>query len=159
MHVHRNVQESYVMARVMRQRHLYQRNFTLKEHGSWEKAEAAAKRWIKAFVPTLPPKVPREGRLTKRNRSGAVGVYRSPGIRAKPNGKVYYCPRWVARWLGCPLRGGLSWSVKQFDEEGAFVLAYLGLKKKSINRTELLADFDSIFGTEEYENICALKKM
>lgn len=159
MHVDRNSQEKCVMARVMRQRKRHQRNFTLKEYGSWEKAEAAAKRWIKAFVPTLPPEVPREGRMTKKNRSGAVGVYRSPGIVKKKNGKIYSCPRWVARWPGCPLRGGLSWSVKQFDEEGAFVLAYLGLKQKSIDRSEILAHLDSILETEEYENICALKRV
>jgi len=147
------------MARVMRQRHRYQENFSLKQYGSWEKAEAAARRWINAFIKTLPPEVPREGRMTKKNRSGAVGVYRSPGIVKKKNGKIYSCPRWVARWPRCPLRGGLSWSVKQYGEEGAFVLSKLGLNKKSINRTKLLTDLDSILDTEEYENIVALKRV
>jgi hypothetical protein len=148
------------MARVMRQRHRYQENFTLKEYGSWEKAEAAARRWINAFIKTLPPEVPREGRMTKKNRSGAVGVYRSPGkVTKKKTGKVYFCPRWVARWPRCPFRGGLSWSVKQYGEDGAFVLAKLGLNKKSVNRAELLADFDLIFDTDEYENIVALKRV
>jgi hypothetical protein len=96
--------------------------------------------------------------MTKKNHSRVVGVYRTPGILKKKNGNVYSCPRWVARWPKCPLRGGLSWSVKQFDEEGAFVLAYLGLKKKSVNRGRGLAEFDSIFGTKEYDAISALRK-
>ena len=96
--------------------------------------------------------------MTKKNHSGAVGVYRSPGKVKKKNGNIYYCPRWVARWPNCPLRGGLSWSIKQFDEDGAFVLAYLGHKKISVNRGKLLEEFDAIFGTKEYDDICALRK-
>ena len=146
------------MARVMRQRERHQRNFSLKEYGTWEKAESAAKRWLKSIIPTLPPEVPREGRLTTRNRSGVPGVYRSPGIVRKPNGKMYSCPRWIARWPKCPLRGGMSWSVKQFDEDNAFVLAVLALRTKSVERAELLDAFDAIFDDQEFELILALKK-
>jgi hypothetical protein len=146
------------MARVMRQRVKHQENFTLKKYGSWKKAEAAARKWIKTKLPDLPPEVPREGRMTKKNRSGVVGVYRDPGTVKKKNGNIYSYPRWIARWPNCPFRGGLSWSVNQFDEEGAYVLAYLGLKKKSINRGKILDEFDSIFGTKEYEKICAFRK-
>jgi hypothetical protein len=159
MYLTKNVVEKCVMARVMRQRHRYQRNFSLKDYGTWEKAETAARRWIKAFVPTLPPKIPGEGRMSKKNRSGIVGVYRLPGIVKKRNGKIYSCPKWVARWPKCKLRGGISWTVGQFDEEGAFILAVLSLREKSVNRAEILAKLDSIFETEEYENICALKRI
>ena len=158
-HVSRNVQERCVKASVMRQRKLYRKYFTLKQHGSWERAEADAKRWVKSFIKTLPPEVSREGRMTKRNRSGVVGVYRSKGIVKKPNGKVYSCPRWIARWPKCPLSGGLSWSVLQFDEDGAFALAVIGLRKKSVNREEVLAYLESIIESKELDEICALKQM
>ena len=146
------------MARVMRQRERHQNNFSLKKYGSWAKAEAAAKIWIKSILPALPPEIPREVRMTKKNHSGVVEVYRSPGIVKKKNGNIYSCPRWIARWPNCPLRGGLSWSVKQFDEEGAFVLAYFGLKKKSVNRGKILEQFDSVSGTKEFNAICSLRK-
>ena len=138
---------------------MHLRYFTLKEYVTWERAEAAGKRWIKSFIKTLPPEVPREGRMTKRNRSGRVGVYRSKGIVRKRNGKVYSCPRWIARWPNCELKGGLSWSVLQFDEDGAFALAVIGLTLKSVNRDEVFSYFESIIDTEELDEIYALKRM
>ena len=159
MHVSRNTQEKCVKASVMRQRKLYLKYFTLKEFGNWERAEAEAKRWINSFIKTLPPEIPREGRMTRKNRSGVVGVYRSKGIVRKPNGKIYSCPRWVARWPKCPLSGGLSWSVIQFDEVGAFALAVIGRRQKSVNREEVLSYLESILHAPEMDEICALKQM
>jgi hypothetical protein len=158
-HVSRNVQEKCVKASVMRQRKLYRKYFTLKQHATWERAEAEAKRWAKSFIKTLPSEIPREGRMTKRNRSGVVGVYRSKGIIKKPSGKVYSCPRWIARWPKCPLSGGLSWSVLQFDEDGAFALAVIGLRKKLVDREEVLAHLEPIIETEQLDEIYALKQM
>src|SRR5947209_19063554 len=120
MNVTRNVEERYVRAKIMRQRKLHQEYFTLRQYGTWKKAEAAAKAWLRKKIKTLPPPIPREGMMTKKNTSGVVGVYRSAGRVKKPNGNVYNCPRWVARWPGCRFSGGLSWSVKQFEEDGAF---------------------------------------
>jgi len=83
MHLTKNVQEKCVMARVMRQKKLHQRNFTLKEYGTWEKATRAAKRWIDKILPRLPPKIRSKGLMTRRNHSGVVGVHWSPGIVKK----------------------------------------------------------------------------
>lgn len=148
------------MARVMRQAKLYQANFSLKQHGTWAKATRAAKQWLKKTLPTLPPKVESSSkdRMTWRNHSGKVGVHRTPGIVRKPNGNVYECPRYVARWPGCKYRGGLSWSVKQFEEEGAFVLAVLARERETINRDKILTEFESIIGTKKYKDIVALMK-
>ena len=88
-----------------------------------------------------------------------VGVYRSKGIVKKPNGKVYTCPRWIARWPKCKFTGGLSWSVLQFDEEGAFALAVIGLRLKSVDRDEVLAHLESILETDEIDEIYALKRV
>ena len=49
MHLTRNETEKCVMARIVRQRQLYQKNFTLRQFGTWTKAETAAKKWVKAM--------------------------------------------------------------------------------------------------------------
>ena len=157
MYLTKNVQEKCVMARVMRQKKMHQGNFTLKEYGTWPNAIRAAKRWLNKTLPTLPPKLVSKDRMTSRNHSGVVGVYRSPGIVRKRNGNVYVCPRWVARWPGCKYHGGLSWSVKQFEEEGAFVLAVISRKRETINRDAILTEVDSILGTKKCKEI--LSKM
>jgi hypothetical protein len=41
MYLTKNIKEKCVMARVMRQKKKHQRNFTLKEHGTWKKAARA----------------------------------------------------------------------------------------------------------------------
>ncbi len=158
-HVCRNAREKCVKASVMRQRKLHLRYFTLREYQTWERAEVAAKRWINSFIKTLPAEIPREGRMTKKNRSGVVGVYRSKGIVKKPNGKIYACPRWIARWPNCKFTGGLSWSVLQFDEEGAFALAVIGLRMKSVDRDEVLTHLEAILDTSELDGIYALKRV
>ena len=124
----------------------------------WPKAVRAAKRWLNKTLPTLPPKLVSKDRMTSRNHSGVVGVYRSPGIVRKRNGNVYECPRWIARWPGCRYRGGLSWSVKQFEEEVAFVLAVLSRRRETINRDTILTEFESIVGTKKYKNVVGLMK-
>ena len=156
MYVTRNLQEKCVVARVMRETKMYSQYFTLKQYGTWEKAEEAARKWIEDLLPALPPKMSSEGRMTRRNHSGEVGVYRSKGIVRKKNGREYECPRWVARWVGCRLSGGLSWSIIQFDEDGAYVLAVLARRQRSVNRDALLEYFDSILGKKEYNDILAL---
>jgi hypothetical protein len=160
MYLTKNTKEKCVMARVMRQAKLYQANFSLKKYGTWAKATRAAKQWLNTTLPTLPPKVESSSkdRMTWRNHSGKVGVHRTPGIVRKRKGNVYECPRYVARWPGCKYRGGLSWSVKQFEEEGAFVLAVLARERETINRDKILAEFESILGTKRYKDIGALVK-
>src|SRR5438105_4702766 len=155
MNVTRNETERCVRAKVMRERTLHQEYFTLKQYGTWAKAEAAAKAWAKEKITSLPPPMPREGMMTKKNTSGVVGVYRSSGRIKKPNGKTYHCPRWVARWPNCRFSGVLSWSIKQFDEEGAFVLAVISLELKTIDRERVLDHLDSILHTSKFNKICA----
>jgi hypothetical protein len=154
MYISRNQASRSVRAKVMRQKKVHEEYFPLSRYGSWLRAEAAARAWLKELMPTLPPPAAREGRLTKRNHSGVVGVYRSGGVVRKPDGKVYESPRWVADWEGCPLRGGLSWSVKGFGEEGAFVLAVLSRRLKSVDRDLILQYLEEIFETPEFDEIC-----
>lgn len=158
MYLTKNTKEKCVMARVMRHKKMHQKNFSLNEFETWPKAMRAAELWLREILPTLPPKLPSKDRITRRNHSGIVGVFRSPGIVKKPNGNVYECPRWVADWPGCKYSGGLSWSVKQFEEEGAFILAAISREKETINRNTILAEFESIAGTKRYKDMLALMK-
>ena len=160
MYLTKNTKERCIMARVMRQTKMHQANFSLKKYGTWSKATRAAKLWLKKTLPTLPPRVESSSRdrMTRRNHSGVVGVYRSPGIVKKRNGNVYECPRWVARWPGCKYHGGLSWSVKQFEDEGAFALSVLSRRRETINREAILTEFESIVGTKKYKDIVGLMK-
>jgi len=75
MHLTRNETEKCVMARIARQKQLHQKNFTLKQFGTWTKAEAAARKWVKATLLELPPPIGMKNRMTSRNTSG--GPYRS----------------------------------------------------------------------------------
>jgi hypothetical protein len=159
MYLTKNVKERCVMARVMRQNQMHQENFSLKKFGNWSKAMRAAKGWIKKKLPKLPPKITSKGRMTSRNHSGEVGVHWSPGIVKRPNGNVYECPKWIAKWPGCPNRGGISWMEKQFEHKGAFVLAVLSRRLETINRDKVLTEFESIHGTKKYAEIVSKMKM
>jgi hypothetical protein len=97
--------------------------------------------------------------MTKRNHSGVVGVHWSPGIVTKRNGNVYECPRWIARWVGCKFNGGISWMEKQFEHEGAFVLAVLSRQLETVNRDNILTEFGAIHGTKKYKEIVNKMKM
>ena len=158
MYLTKNTKERCVMARVMRQKKMHQENFSLKAYGTWPKATSAAKRWLNKTLQTLPPKMASKDRMTSRNHSGVVGVNRDRGIVRKQNGNVYEYPRWIARWPGCKYHGGLSWSVKQFEEEGAFVLAVLSRRRETINRDTILTEFESIVGMKKYRDIVGLMK-
>jgi hypothetical protein len=159
MNVTRNLQAKCVRAKVMRRGKLYQDYFTVRNFRTWAKAEAAARRWTKALLARLPPPLPREGRLTKKNKSGIAGVYRSAGQLQRANGRKYSSPRWVARWPECPLRGGVSWSVRQFSEEGAFALAVICLDQKTADREQALTYLETIMDTPELDAICARRNV
>jgi hypothetical protein len=158
MHLTKNTKEKCVMARVFRQREMHQKNFTLKQYGTWGKAMRAARKWVKEMLLKLPAKISSKNRMTRRNHSGVVGVHWSLGIVKRPNGNIYECPKWVARWPGCPNRGGLSWTDRQFGHKGAFVLAVLSRQHETINRGSILAEFESIHGTKQFRAISDLMR-
>lgn len=153
MHITRNEKEKYVRAKLMRRGNVHQGYFTLRKYGTWRKAERAATAWLKALQAELPPPLAREGMMTRRNRSGVVGVYRSAGRITTRAGKEYSSPKWVARWPKCPFRGGLSWSVKEFDEEGAFALAYISLQEKTVDRAKILRRLEKLIETPKFDEL------
>ena len=158
MHVTRNESSKCVRAQVGRQREKHIQYFTLAEYGTWEKAEAAAHKWVKAKLAELPDPVPVKDRMTRRNTSGVVGVRLANATRRK-NGNVYPDWRWVAFWDGCPYAGGTGWSVNKYGDERAFVTACLARKLESVDREELDALCAKIKGSKEYKDILKLKRL
>ena len=157
MHLTRNTVQRCVMARISRQNKRHQANFTLKQYGTWSAASTAAAKWVKKTLPTLPPISTTKGVMNARNSSGCVGVNLCCRDHVRDNGKTAQYWRWVARWPGCPLSGGLSWSVTELGDNKAFVLAVLTRRAESIDRIAMLKKFERIAGSKEYKRIVALK--
>jgi hypothetical protein len=158
MHLTRNEQEKCVMARIMRKAKLHQRNFTVKQFGTWEAAEAAAKEWTNAQLEFLPPiEMNARDRMTSRNHSGVVGVHLGHSVRRKENGREYEYWRWIAQWPGCPFSGGLGWSIQTLGDDDAFALAVLSRQAETVSRGEILAELERIYGTPEHKAIMVLK--
>lgn len=150
----RNYSSKCVTARVMRSRQLFAENFPLTKHSTWERAERAARRWLREIRPELPDAIPAKGRLTKRNASGVVGVQlRSrPGATARSKSTEH---SWQAFWPAKP--GGSSWSVAKYGDNRAFVCAVLARQLETTNRDKVEAEFLRIKGTPEYRRILRSK--
>ena len=158
MHLTRNTKQRCVMARIARQKIRHQANFTLKQYGSWSAASAAAAKWVQKTLPTLPPIITTKGVMGPRNSSGCVGVNLTSSTYVRIKGNRFRYWRWVARWPGCPLNGGLSWSTERFGAENAFVLAVLTRRAESIDREMILSELKRIEGSKQYKKILKLKQ-
>lgn len=149
------------MARIMRQCKMHQKNFALKDYGSWEAAEAAASAWIDKQKKILPPsQMNAKDRMTSRNRSGVVGVYLSRQVIRRPSGKEYEYWRWTARWPGCPQSGGVSWQIgESLEEDDAFALAVLSRQMESTDRYHIMSELARIYGSKRHLKIMAKKQI
>ena len=158
MHLTRNKPEKYVMARIMRKAELHQKNFTLKQFGTWEAAEVAAKEWRDAQLEVLPP-IERNSkdRMTSRNHSGVVGVHLGRHVLRKRDGREYEYWRWIAGWPGCPFSGGVGWSICTLGDDDAFALAVLSRRMETVNRGKARDELERIYGSAEHQAIMALK--
>ena len=153
-----NEQEKCVMARINRQKTRYQANFTLRQYGTWERANRAARKWVKEMLPTLPEPMSSKDRKTSRNTSGIVGVRLANATRTKGE-HTYPDWRWVAFWTDCPQSGGIGWSVNKYGDECAFVCAYLARKAESIERADIEKAYARLMGTKRHAAIVAQKRL
>ena len=158
MYLTKNKKERCVMARIRRQRTLYQANFSLKEYGNWKAATAAAAKWVTNLAKNLPPRLSSRDRMTSRNKSGVVGVYRHRTVHRRPGGRKLFYRSWIARWPGCRCRGGVKWSVKQFGEDDAFVLAVLCRRLEGESRSQVMEKLADAKATGEHAQILNLRK-
>ena len=157
MHLTINETEKCVMARITRQRVRHQANFTLRQYGSWHKAKAAARAWVKATLPLLPAPIERKGLKTSRNASGVVGVRLADATRVR-NGHVYPDWRWVAFWPGCPQSSGIGWSVNKYGDGRAFVSACIARQLESIDRVAIDAEVTRRRGSPGYRALLRRKR-
>lgn len=159
MHLTRNIREKCVMARIMRKAKLHQKNFTLKQFGTWEAAEAAAKEWVQSQLLVLPPiEKNSKDRMTSRNHSGVVGVNLARHFIRKKDGREFEYWKWVAKWPGCPLSGGIGWYTRTLGDDDAFALAVLSRRMETVGRPRVMEELERIYGSPEHEAIMALKK-
>ena len=158
MHLTINEPMQCVMARIVRQRQRHQKNFLLSEYRTWERATAAARKWVKATLAELPEAIGLKDRKTTRNTSGVVGVRLADATRRK-DGKVYPDWRWVAFWTGCPKSGGLGWSVNKYGDKVAFVSAYIARQLELVDRDAVDAEVKRLKGTPEYRTILRHKRV
>lgn len=153
----RNRVEGCVMARIMRAGVRHQQNFGLSKFKTWEAAEREAAAWLNNIRKTLPDEAPRLERMTASNHSGVVNVFLQRHIVSKPTHDLEYW-RWIARWKGCALKGGVAWYINELrDDEDAFVLAYLTHEMRTTDRSEVEEQFQVIAGTKKQKEILALK--
>lgn len=149
----RNYVSKCVTARITRSRQLYSEHFSLTKYSTWERAERAARRWLKEIRPQLPDAITSKGRLTRRNESGVVGVQ----LRARRIGSEQTEQAWMGSWPGQP--GGSSWSVAKYGDNRAFVCAVLARRLETTDRDEVEAEFQRIKGTPDYRRILRSKAL
>lgn len=135
-HMTRNVAERCVTARIQRQKVRLQANFGLSKFKTWARAERAAKRWLRRKRPTLPAMISSKDRMTRRNTSGVVGVHPAYHVIRKRR-KTYEYFRWVSRWPGCRLAGGVGWSTNKHGEDEAWVIAVTCRRMENENRDDV----------------------
>lgn len=146
-----------VMARISRQGVLHQKNFPLTQYKTWEKAERAARKWVKEILPTLPAADSTRGKITARNSSGVVGVRLANATRAR-NDRVYPDWRWVAFWPGCEQTGGIGFSVKSYGDREAFLSACLARHMETLDRDAIAAELKRLKGSAELRAWMRAKK-
>ena len=157
-HLTVNRESRCVMARIRRQGKMYQANFTLREYGNWTAAKQAAAKWVSGLLKNLPARTFSKGQMTSRNASGVVGVYRHRQTHRKKNGRRSIYHSWIARWPGCKYRGGVKWTVQQFGEEDAFVLAALSRKLETTDRDRVQVELASAKVSGEYRELLGRRK-
>jgi hypothetical protein len=155
MNITRNLAEGCVMARIMRDAIMYQKNFAVSRYESWEAAEKEGQKWIRKQKKILPPcRMNEEGRMTRRNRSGVVGVYIAKTTRRKPNGKKYEYWKWIARWPDCPVNGGVTWTInEETSDDDAFALAFLSREMRSVDKVVIRRRLSRIYGSKKHMKI------
>ncbi len=157
--VTRNKSTKCWLARIRRHKQSYSQYFfdnDPKFEGK-DGARLAALKWYAEKLAVLPAKISTKNIKTRRNHSGVVGVHLSKGIQKKPSGAQYSYWQWVARWQGCPKRGGVLWRVNKYGEENAFVMAVLCRRMESIDSKEIHNAFLAAKASSEYQEILKLK--
>jgi hypothetical protein len=95
----------------------YEKHFSVKEHGSRERARQAALHWRDQLYATLPHR--RIKMKERRNRSGTIGVRLA--CKTNPSGQQYWS--WVALWQQDGRTCSTKFSILKYGEIVARQLA------------------------------------
>jgi len=157
----KNVREGCYMARIMRARKKYQKNFPAKKLGGWGEARKQALEWVeemKAELPSLSETL--YDRMTAKNNSGIVGVSIRSFTVKRPNGNVYHYWSWLAKWPGCARKGGIRFNVSDtVSDEDAFTMATIARRGQITDRDEIKKIFKRINGKREHKEILSKKML
>ena len=147
------------LARIRRCGKGYSRYFFDGRWGGEAEARRSALAWLSELAAQLPPPVSRKGRMTRKNKSGVVGVRLAREVQTKSSGAeyVYWC--WKANWPGCPKRGGVGWRAHVHGDEDAFVLAVLTRRLEQADRERVLQALRLAKASQEYGAIVGMKKL
>ena len=155
-HITRNYAERCVTARIQRQKLRLQANFGLSKYKTWARAERAAKSWLRRKLPTLPTAISSKDRMTRRNTSGVVGVHPAYHVIRRRR-KTYEYFKWVSRWPGCKLAGGVGWSTNKHGDDEAWVLAVKCRRMENENREDVISAMSRI-SPKAYSAILKLRR-
>jgi len=155
----KNTKEGCYMARIMRAGEKHQKNFPAKKHGGWGEARKLALEWVEEMKKELPSlSETTYNQMTKKNKSGVVGVTIRGLNVVRPSGIKYYYWTWIAKWPSCKYKGGMRFNVgNMWSDEDAFTLAVLARENQLDDRPKVVALFESIKGTQKHEDILARK--
>ena len=96
---------------------------------------AYANRENRKWTPTIA--AARVGRMSKSNRSGAVGVSIKTEKGRTPRARYRY---WWARWPGCA--SGVKFSILEHKDRKAFCLAQIARVLESQDKTQIEAEYN-----------------
>ena len=136
--VTRNEPNKCWLARISRRRWKYSQYFWDSRCGGKEAALEQAKAWYQQMLAKLPDPISSMDRLSVRNRSGVVGVYRAVNIVERMAGKRYY--HWVGRWDQDT--GGKRFAVIKYGDEKAFVLACVARHLKTTDDAAIFEEYE-----------------
>jgi hypothetical protein len=154
----RKYARNYVQIRFRRQGKVWEESFSISKYDkSWEKAEQAAIDRREILAKEVPdPVSPRKGRMTKVNSSGVVGVSFQHCNATSSNGTIHRYSCFEASWLVESRKVVIRWAVKKHGLKDAFVLAVLSRRMESKDREAVLAEFEKIRNTKQFNEIADL---
>jgi hypothetical protein len=154
----RNYARNYVRIRFRRQGKVWEESFSISKYdNSWEKAEQAAIDRREILAKELPERgKSRLGIMTSHNNSGVVGVSLQHSNATSSNGTVHRYPCFEASWRVESRNVVIRWGVKKHGFKDAFVLAVLSRRMESKDREAVLAEFEKIRNTKQFNEIADL---
>ena len=156
--ISRHIEQRSVVLRFRLGGRAKQETFALSNYdNSWEKAEQAAKLRREPFIKEVSESVKgRLGVMTSQNNSGVVGVSLQHCNATSSNRTVHRYSCFEASWRVESRKVVIRWAVKKHGLKDAFVLAVISRRMGSKDREAVLAEFEKIRNTKQFNEIADL---